>query len=47
MRVWREGGPNAAPTWEELNVASWGASEETFRQLGLAHGDVLLVYLPS
>ena len=43
MRVWREGGPNTRPTWEELHVAGWEASEKPFPELGLAHGDVLVV----
>ena len=43
VRLWREGGPNDAPTWEELKVDGWEASGTTITQVGIGHGDVLVV----
>ena len=43
VKVWREGGTNAAPTWEVLNVDGWEASDKTVQQVGIGHGDVLVV----
>ena len=38
--MWLEQGPNGAPTFTELHL-DW--SVKTFAELGLAHGEVLLV----
>lgn len=40
LQIWREDGPDDAPVWTEL-PADWAS--RTFAQLGLVHGDVLLV----
>ena len=38
--VWRDGGPNHAPTWTELRL-DW--TTKKWSQLGINHGDVLVV----
>ena len=41
--VWREGGPNAEPAWDALLVDGWELSDKKLEQLGIGHGDVLVV----